>query len=591
MASQPESSASVVFTLSPRPGVRRDGTRFDSNNYSDAVWTRFQRGRPRKIGGYRLMSDIVSGPVRDVYIHAASVGNTAHTFSGSGIEVVSFDEFGDGSGIVVRTPTAYVRNDNNLWQTAAMYSSGGGGQEVLIAAATPDALNIASEVNGKLYSADLAGTGLFTAIQDGAGDIAVSGGCCVLQPFLFVYGNNGLIKNCDANDFTVAGWAPGAGSFANEANVAGTKVVKGLPMRGGGQAPAGLFWTLESLVRVTFVNSGSVIWNYDTVSASISILAKNSVVEYAGVYYWPGQDRFFAYNGVVQEVPNTENVNFFYDNVNPIHRNKVWAAKVPRFGEIWWFFPFGDSTECNHALIFNVREGAWYDTPISRSAGASPQEFRRPIFAGGDLRTTSLLTLSGVTGAFDAGTTVTGATSLATGVIQRVLPTTMNVTLTSGAFVNGEVVSATGGSATIAAVPTTQSLDSVWLHEEGVDRVYKQEVSAIQARFETNNFQWMSGGPADAGQSSAGPDVQVRVTKVEPDFVMAGTMTLKVAGRAYAQSEPVVSEPFEFDQSTPFITPNEQRREMTLIFESNEIGGDFQMGRVFVSAEPGDACG
>lgn len=34
------------------PGIQRDGTVFDSPCYVDGKWVRFQRGRPRKIGGY-----------------------------------------------------------------------------------------------------------------------------------------------------------------------------------------------------------------------------------------------------------------------------------------------------------------------------------------------------------------------------------------------------------------------------------------------------------------------------------------------------------------------------------------------------------
>jgi hypothetical protein len=64
----------------------------------------------------------------------------------------------------------------------------------------------------------------------------------VLHPYVFVYGDNGLIKNCVAgNPFD---WN---GADANETNVASTKIVKGLPVRGGSNAPSGLFWALDSL--------------------------------------------------------------------------------------------------------------------------------------------------------------------------------------------------------------------------------------------------------------------------------------------------------------------------------------------------------
>jgi hypothetical protein len=50
-----------------------------------------------------------------------------------------------------------------------------------------------------------------------------------------------------------------------------------------------------------------------------------------------------------------------------------------RYGEIWWFFPFGDATECTHAIIYNIRENCWYDTRYARSAGYSARVFRYPV--------------------------------------------------------------------------------------------------------------------------------------------------------------------------------------------------------------------
>ena len=164
--------------------------------------------------------------------------------------------------------------------------------------------------------------------------ISVSGGLVVLHPYIFVYGNNGLIKNCSAGDFT--DWNS---ADANETNVAGTKFVQGLPVRGGSNAPSGLFWSLDSLVRVSYnpttIGANTFYWRYDIISSQSSILSSQSVIEYDGVYYWCGVDRFLLYNGVVKEIPNNMNQNYFFDNLNYAQRNKVWASKVPRFGEIW----------------------------------------------------------------------------------------------------------------------------------------------------------------------------------------------------------------------------------------------------------------
>ena len=43
----------LVYTLGVQPGIKRDGTTFESREFSDGEWCRFQRGVPKKMGGYR----------------------------------------------------------------------------------------------------------------------------------------------------------------------------------------------------------------------------------------------------------------------------------------------------------------------------------------------------------------------------------------------------------------------------------------------------------------------------------------------------------------------------------------------------------
>ena len=44
----------TTIVLRSEPGIKRDGTKFDGNFYTDGQWVRWQRGLPRKIGGYRV---------------------------------------------------------------------------------------------------------------------------------------------------------------------------------------------------------------------------------------------------------------------------------------------------------------------------------------------------------------------------------------------------------------------------------------------------------------------------------------------------------------------------------------------------------
>lgn len=508
-----------------------------------------------------------------VTISSASIGGTGSGFAG-----------------YISALTTFNPNPNTLWQMDIGYDALGNGQNNLIAHPGQNLNDISSTVNtrplfGPFTGLSMAPVGVFTATGTttsglptvtftttiaaiGAGltvtgsgipanttvvsastvagvwtvtldknatasatvplvfdnNISISGGVVMLFPYLFVYGNNGLIQNCSAGDFN--NWTS-ADSNAN--NVSSTKVVKGLPVRGGTTSPAGLFWTLDSVVRVTYapstVNGVNFYWKYDLITQQSSILSSQCVIEYDGIFYWIGTDRFLMYNGVVSEVPNNQNNNYFFDNLNYAQRQKVWVSKVPRWGEIWWFFPSGDSTECNDAIIYNVREKCWYDSGQAigarRSAGVFSEVFRRPIWGGTDQNTAGGYTL--------------------------------------------------------------------WQHEIGTNQVYLNNVNAIESYAETNVIGAASGLVGSTQQ--AGENLWTRIERVEPDFVQSGTMNLTITGKSYADDVDDPSIEYPFDPTTLKIDLKEQRREMRLKFSSNTQNGDYFMGRVILSIDTGDVRG
>jgi hypothetical protein len=355
-------------------------------------------------------------------------------------------------------------------------------------------------------------------------NIAVSGGIVMLFPYLFTYGNNGFIGNCAAGDFN--NWTS---ADSNRNNISSTKVVKGLPIRGGTTSPAGLFWTLDSVVRVTYsptqVGNVTLYWRYDLITQQSSIMSSQCVIEYDGIFYWVGSDRFLMYNGVVQEVDNKQNFNYFFDNLNYVQRQKVWVSKVPRWGEIWWFFPSGDSVECNDAIIYNVREKVWYDAGQAlgarRSAGVFTEVFRRPIWAGNDQNTAGKYTL--------------------------------------------------------------------WQHETGTNEVYTNQVNAVDSFFETNIIGTRLGLVGATEQP--GDNVWTRCERIEPDFVQSGAMEVTVLGKGYAEDTTQESSPYTFNPDTLKVDMREQYREMRLRFRSNTQNGNYFMGRVLLSIDTGDVRG
>ena len=660
-----------VISLNIQPGIQRDGTQFDSPMYVDGQWVRFQRGRPRKIGGYNAIFQNAPEISRGMTMQSQNGLNYVYSGGANYLEAWQTDNDDSfGYGPTAITVNNFTANANNLWQFDIGYNANGTGALQVIAHPGQNLNDIDSTTNTPVLSGtfpygSLSQVGVFsntgtltgttfvipsgdyriavgqtvTGASLGAGttvtfssvsggtttvtlsagggsgsqtltfnnNISVSGGACMLYPYLFVYGNNGLIQNNSAGDFT--NWV---GPDANSNNVSSTKVVRGMPLRGGTTAPAGLFWSLDQLTRVTYnpttVGTSTLYWRYDIISTQTSILSANSPIEYDGIYYWIGVDRFLMYNGVVQEIPNTVNQNYFFDNINYKYRNKVWAMKIPRWGEIWWFYPAGSSTECNNAIIYNVREKSWYDAGFApgsaRSAGVFSEVFRFPIMADSNYSGYTAISIAGI---------ITGGTNYALNDTVTVIggtgtPAVLQVSsITGGGIVNGLTVvsggsytsSLTGVLSTIAKSPSTgtgltvsltfSQAYNIWQHEVGVDAIQGTNVDAVNSYFETNSIGWVRGGPGQA--TVTGPNKWIRLERIEPDFVQSGNMNVVITGKGYAEDTDITSAPYSFSPTTLKIDMKEQRREMRLNFSSNVAGGNYYMGNVLLSADLGDERG
>ena len=325
---------------------------------------------------------------------SATLGGTAITTTAGTPTGLTYTTAGAMSKVGLFSAAGTTVNTSTTFTLSAANVRVGAGQSIT-GAGIPAGTTVAS-VTGTTVILSAAATASATITATFDNNISVSGGCVVLHPYLFVYGNNGLIQNSSAGDF--ANWVS---PDANANNVATGKIVKGLPIRGGSTSPSGLFWAADALIRVSFQPSSSggvnYYWAYDLVSSQTSIMSSSSVIEYDGIYYWCGVDRFLMYGGQVQEIPNSLNQNYFFDNINMAQRQKVWATKVPRFGEIWWFYPKGTATECTDAIIYNVREKSWYDAGQApgarRSAGVFSEVFPKPIWAGNEFSSAGTTTL------------------------------------------------------------------------------------------------------------------------------------------------------------------------------------------------------
>ena len=602
-----------TVVLKSLAGIKRDGTKFEGDFYTDGQWVRFQRGLPRKIGGYRSINKYLTEISRGFNSFTQQSLQYCHSGGASTVERFTIDSSKNSSIISSRTPvgvgatgtvtlttggagsvdsvtvngvtvtsgsvafitdlpttatavaaniTAFTSTPNysavavgavititaatvgqatngfvvvastttitstvtnmvggldaltssvyNQWMFQTSYDASTTDNS-LIAHVAPNLGCVCNDTGGQIFFGDILGTGALIEIPLPAGANA-TGGIVMMFPYLMYYGTAGVV-----------GWSiPGtpsdlSGAGSGIARVWGQKIIKGMPLRAGsGTAPAGIFWAYDAVIRATFTG-GATIFQFDIIATDTSIMSPDSIVDYDGMFFWAGVDRFLMFNGVVREVPNQLNLNWFFDNINASQRSKVFAFKVPHFGEIWFCYPRDDATECTHAVVYNVRETTWYDTALpssGRASGGYNNGFAAPLLTD--------------------------------------------------------------------CIPTSSGY-RVWIHEQGVDEIDGQVASPIESYFET----------ADLSSLAQGKNEYVRITTIEPDFLQNGPMTVQVTGRANARAPEVYSSEFIFPESAvepheQIVMLKEQRRELRVRFESNAVGGDYQMGQIIGHVDSGD---
>lgn len=533
-----------IYPLTMIPGVQVDGTQFNSRNWVASQWTRFYGNDAMKMGGFQEVANDLPRIPRGIMVVPEGVANDRPIFrvyigDSDSLYYIEINEFGNKiGGLNDITPVGRAPNINTLWDFDITFDTGDG-RSTIVAHGPPNLLSIAQETETPVYYGKADSNDALTP----TGFVA-SGGITCLGEFLFIFGNDGFIQWTKRSDPTTR---------LGSGRPTGNKIIYGLPIIGSysNSSPAGLFWSLDCLIKCSAVydvtNVGALLeFRFESISCQSSVLSSQGIIEYDSVYYWAGVDRFLFYagtNGTIRELPNDMCLNDFFDNLNIAQRQKVWATKITRWGEIWWHYPRGNSDECNAAIIYNVRINKWYPAafiPVDEDINVRPGLIMRSD------------------GEFDQ---------------------TFAYPLWTGNTIN------------------PQGNYSLWMHE-GRDPNYGGNLYdmlplvgarlPIQAYVSTGSIAWCAVGP-DAQRHSV--DRWVYLYRIELDLKQDGAMYVQVIRQKYARSTvtlDVETKNYPFDEDTKKIDMREQAREMRLTFVSDVLGGFFQLGQILMVAKIGD---
>ena len=552
-----------VLPITYKPGILRDGSLFQGDYCTQGQWVRFFRGQPQNIGGMRNYV-IYQQTIPQILPSTSIPTNTLIYYDSNGNKHILLGisptlEEGLSNVIDVTYTTsgaqtftygsAYTNPTNTLTQFVVVIS-------IINSLSTQMILCLGMKNYTDINSSEAISTILAKESTDGFFKVnfpdfvsrEATGGMLYVGNRLFYYGSNGLVR-----------WSSIAQKKSNEEthlqkpflffkdkysiNISTDKVIYGAEWRGGTNSPTIIFWTLSSVILITNT-TGSNITDIDDLSFSkkvlsrdSSILSSNSVVEYDGIFYWPGTKRFFVFNGVVLPLENNLNRQTFFDTIDMSKRQRVFGVKNVSRDEIWWFYPEKDkdaNVGCTRAVIYNVVDNTWYDTDIERAAGYFDN-------TGGNMYTVG----------------------------KNLSPY------------------------------EDDNNNYVWQHEVGNDQVnlYKavaQQVLPIPSFFTTPIISYAT---YNRLKQPAGIDSTIKIMRIEPNLVPTDqiNMTININSYEYPLSQavssgeiPITEEQDDIRIVSPKIDIEYQGGNINFTFKSNGLGSGYQMGTTFVVAKVGD---
>ena len=347
-------------------GIQRDGTKFDSTLHNSGSMVRFYRDRPQKIGGWQLIANGNDEIIRTLYNYDSD--GFSYIYIGRPSTLSFLQVFPNllTSPETFCTPADFDASVQNDWvfDSVTYGSLEAGRVTYVVASCAPNIIDEGDTTEKPVYYGVLGASDAFVPMTYGVDgdDVVTSGGIVVIGPYIVVFGTGGILFWNDGSDFTT--WPTG-----NFFPLGSSKYICAGVVRSGNSASA-LFWSLEACaIGYIDTSTSENTLLFANVSTRSTLMSSKSVVSLDPCFYWVGNDSFWLYNGSVQELPNTTNKKWFFDNINPYQKSKTFGWVNTKYNEIWFCFCYGDATEPNHAIYYNIDSGKWADTDqINRSA-------------------------------------------------------------------------------------------------------------------------------------------------------------------------------------------------------------------------------
>lgn len=379
-----------MIPLQIPPGVVRNGTEYATGGrWYDTNWVRFVAGQARPIGGWvRATSTALTGKCREMIswrtnsnakwialgtssnLYATKLNGTVYDITPSGF-VAGTDDIVEGSGYGIGEYGAGAygtpRTTPSVQPLSAWHLDTWG--EYLVGCMRGD---------GKLYEWQL------DTLTDAAAIANAPTNCIGVmvteQRHLMALGAGGnprKIQWSHKENNTI--WTPSTTNEAGgiELQTSGT-IQRGMRVRG-----QNLILTDTDAHAVTHVGF-PLVYGRERVGTDCGIIGPCAGVGVESFGAWMGQQGFWIYEGSgVRPLPSDVQ-DYVFSRINRSAAAKTRAGHNGTFGEIWWFYPSGNSTEPNSYCIWNYRDNVWAIGELARTAWIDAGTFPYPFATGTD---------------------------------------------------------------------------------------------------------------------------------------------------------------------------------------------------------------
>ena len=157
-------------------------------------------------------------------------------------------------------------------------------------------------------------------------------------------------------------WNPFAAgvSTADEFVVADSGVVQDMVELQGGL----YIYTNNSISVMKLTGNASVPLSITPVTDNHGCQTTGAVVEFNGKHFVVGSQDIYIFGGhpgTIESLADQRVRNAFFQDLNPLHSNRMFALQYSQMDEIWLCYPSRSSItgDCDKALIFNYRTNVW----------------------------------------------------------------------------------------------------------------------------------------------------------------------------------------------------------------------------------------